>query len=162
MRYFKSFNEHNTVETLTRHHQIQAELSDRMLVFYNALCALQIFNIRKIKNHQHLICTVVIESERENKFEIYEDNDFTGNYVTIECSNSRNANPLELENVKGLFKYLVNNITFEIEDLPWIANEKDLWQLLISKDPSYKLECPTEYLTNSKLNAPKDIGVFDV
>ncbi len=129
-----------------------AAFSPGFLEYYEALRDTGLFMFQQTKVSRkpcdHLIFVTIDESKDYSleKFQIYVEDDNMGDYVQIECcfEGYHSKDECEIEDIDAMFRYIMRYSNVLIMGKEMTEGSKELWKILLKKNPKYIQDCPIE------------------
>ena len=137
--------------------------SPDFLEYFNALKDTGLFLFQQIVTddyYDHLVfSTFTDENKPLEKFDLFVDEDHDGRFICIEF---RGSDSIEVGNLEEMFNYIFNRSKVLFDHYN-IKNTKDIWKLLLKKNPKYVEDCPKEFIKDIQfsLKPISKTGVFN-
>lgn len=141
--------------------------SPYFLEYFNALKDTGLFLFQQINfnkddtdYYDHLVFATFLEENKPlEKFDLFVDDDNTGEYLCIEF---RSSDSIEIGSLEEMFNYIFNRSKILFEHYN-IKNTKDIWKILLKKNPKYIEDCPKEFIDeiDFSLKPISKTGVFN-
>lgn len=160
-------NHLKTFENYTANRVKTQLFSPGFLEYFNALKDTGLFLFQQIVvddndggYYDHLVFSTFIEENKPlEKFDLFVDDDNMGEFLCIEF---RSSDLIEIDSLEAMFNYIFNRSKVLFDHYN-IKGTKDIWKILLQKNPKYIEDCPTEFAKEIEfsLRPMSKTGVFN-
>lgn len=127
-----------------------ALFSPGFLEYYEALRDTGLFKFKQIivedgQRYDHLVFAPIVDHGITfdiEKFDLFVEDDHLGKFICIE---HRSKDLIELDGLESMFNYIMNRSEV-LHRYKNMKNSKDIWKILIEKNPKYIEECPKDII----------------